>query len=59
MTNPIATNESKNCHSKKVRYCYILHAVLLVIRLLLIITIICYHHVKHSSKQETINELTI
>ena len=29
-----------NCHSKKVRDCYILHTVLLVIILLLIITII-------------------
>ena len=35
-----------NCHSKKVRDCYILHTVLLVIILLLIITIICYQYVK-------------
>ena len=32
-----------NFHSKKVRDCYILHTVLLVIILLLIITTICYH----------------
>ena len=48
--NAIATNvtstPSINCHSKKVRDCYILHAVLLVIILLLIITIICYHYAK-------------
>ena len=45
-TNTIAINvtstASINCHSKKVRYCYILHTVLLVITLLLIITSICY-----------------
>ena len=37
MTNTIATNVTKNCHSKKVRHkidCYILHTVLLVIILL-------------------------
>ena len=49
-TNAIAINvtstTSINCHSKKVRDCYILHAVLLVIILLLIITIICYHYGK-------------
>ena len=33
----------KNCHSKKVRDCYILHAILLAITLLLTITIICYY----------------
>ena len=46
-TNTIETNvtstASINCHSKKVRDCYILHTVLLVIILLLIVTIICYH----------------
>ena len=51
MTNTIAANVTKNCHSKKVRYCYILYIVLLVIILLLIITIICFHYVKHRSKQ--------
>ena len=48
--NTITTNvmsaASINCHSKKVRDCYILHTVLLVIILLLIIIIICYHYAK-------------
>ena len=47
-TNTMATNiasaASINCHCKKVRDCYILHTVLLVIVLLLIVTIICYHY---------------
>ena len=42
-TNTIAikvmSTVSINCHSKKVRDCYILHTILLVIILLLIITI--------------------
>ena len=50
-TNTIATNvtstASINCHIKKVRDCYILHAVLLVIILLLIIIITCYYYAKH------------
>ena len=50
MTNTVATNvtstASINCHSKKVRDCYILHTVLLAIILLLIIIIICYHYAK-------------
>ena len=51
-TNTIATNftsiASINCQSKKVRDCYILHTVSLVIILLLMITItiICYHYAK-------------
>ena len=52
-TNTIATKKANgtstasiNCHNKKVRDCYILHTVLLVIILLLIITIICYHYAK-------------
>ena len=49
-TNFIPTNvtstASINCHSKKVRDCYILHTILLVIILLLIIIIICYHYAK-------------
>ena len=49
-TNTIATNvmstPSINCHSKKVNDCYILHAVLSVIILLLIISIIWYHYPK-------------
>ena len=52
-TSTIATNVTKNSHSKKTRYkfdCYILHIVLLVIILILMITIICYHYAKHESK---------
>ena len=49
-TNTIATNvmstASINCHTKKVRDCYILHPVLLATILLLIITAICYHYSK-------------
>ena len=49
-TNTIATNvlstASINCHSKKVRDCYILHKVLSVTIILLIITVICHHYVK-------------
>ena len=59
MTNTIAINVTKNCHSKKVRACYILHIVLLGIVLVLIIIIICYHYAKHGSKQKGINTLTI
>ena len=62
MTNAIAINVTKNCHSEKVRYkldCYNLYKVLLAIILLLIITIICYHYAKHRSKQKDIDALTI
>ena len=49
-TNNITTNvtstASINCHSKKVRDCYILHLVLLATILVLIITIIYYHYAK-------------
>ena len=49
-TNTIATNvestASTNCLSKNVRDCFVLHTVLLVIILILIITINCYHHAK-------------
>ena len=42
-TNTITTNITTtaliNCHSKKVRYCYILHTVLLMIILLLMTVI--------------------
>ena len=52
--NTIATNvtstSSINCLCNKVRDCYILHAILLVIKLLLIIAIICYYYAKHRSK---------
>ena len=50
--NTIATNVTNtafiNCHSKKNRDCYIIHAVLLVILLLLIVTAIfhCYTKLK-------------
>ena len=53
-TNTLVTNITKNCHSKKVIECYILHTVLLVIILLLTITIICYHY----AKQKSIDTLT-
>ena len=55
-TNTIATNVTKNCHSRKVRHCHILHKVLLAVILLLIITIICY--ARHRSKQKDIDALT-
>ena len=61
-TNTIATNVSINPDGKKVRHkidCFILHAVLLVIILLLILTIICYHYGKHRPKQKSIDGLTI
>ena len=58
MTNTIATDVSINSNDKKARSCYILHTVLLVIILLLIMTTICYHYVKHRSKQKSIDELT-
>ena len=53
--NTIATNLSINCYNEKIRGCYILHRVLLVIILLLIIAIICYHY----AKRKGINALTI
>ena len=62
MTNTIATNMSINFNDLRVRYktdCYILHAVLLVITLLLIFTIICYHYPKHRSKEKGTDALTI
>ena len=42
----VTSTASANCHSIKVRDCYILYTVLLAIILLLIITIICYHYAK-------------
>ena len=48
------------CHNKKVRYkidFYILHTVLLLI-ILLITAIICYHYANHRSKQKNIVTLT-
>ena len=59
MTNTIATNivstASLNCHSKKVRDCFILHTVLLLIILLSITIIVCYYY----AKKKGINGLTI
>ena len=49
-TNTITTKSSTNRYSKKVRDCYILHTVLLVIILLLIITLICYHYTKKGTR---------
>ena len=49
ITNTIATNVTKNPHTKKVRYkfeCYIFHTVLLTIVLLLIVTITCCHYAR-------------
>ena len=50
MTNTITTNVSINSDDKIVRYCFILYTVLLVIILITIIAIICYHYLKHTSK---------
>ena len=61
-TNAIAKKVTRNCHGKKVRCkidCYILHLVLLMIKLLLIIAIISYHYTKNRSKQKGIDALTI
>ena len=55
MTNTIATNVTKNYHTKNLSY--ILHIVLLSIILLLIITIICYHYAKHRSEEKLIDIL--
>ena len=46
ITTIVISTASINCHSKKVRDCYILHTVLLAIVLILIITTICYHYAK-------------
>ena len=56
-TKTVATNVQINSDDKKVRFkidCYILHTVLSVIILLLIITITCYHYLKHRSKQKSL-----
>ena len=42
----VTSTVSKNRHSKKVGDFYILHKILLVIILLFIITVICYHYAK-------------
>ena len=51
----LATNITRNPHSKKVRDCYSFHAVLVVSILLLTISFFCYHY----AKQKDINALTI
>ena len=57
--NTIVTNNTNtaliNCHSRKVKDCYILHAVLLVIILLLISIIICYYYAKQKGKYKMEN----
>ena len=55
-TNVINTVSTYFCN-KKVRYemdWYILHTLLLVMVLLLVISIICYHYLKHRSKQKNV-----
>ena len=50
-----------NSENKKVEYknhFYILHTVFLVIILLMLITIICYHYAKHRSKQKSLDVRT-
>ena len=46
ITTNVASTASINCHSKKVGDCYILHTVLLLIILILMVAIICYHYAK-------------
>ena len=62
ITDTIPANVSISSDNKKVRKktdCFILHAVLLVIVLLLITSIICDHYTRHRSKQKIIDALTI
>ena len=66
MTNTLSTNVtstvSTNSDDKTVKYemnYYILNKLLLVIIILFIITITCYHYIKHRSKQKRIGALTI
>ena len=62
MRNTMATNVTKTCHNKKIKFkidCYILRKALLVIIFLLIIAIICCHYAKHTSKQKGIEALAI
>ena len=57
ITHTTAKKVSINCRSQKIRYkidCYILHAVLLAIILLLIITIICYHYAKKGRNKKAL-----
>ena len=50
ITTNVTSTTSINCHSKKVRDCYLFHTVIVVVIILLIITIICYY-----SKQKMYN----
>ena len=66
VTNTIPTNVantvSTNSGDKKVKYkidCYILHTFLLVIILLFIIAIICYHYTKQRLKRKRAGALKI
>ena len=66
VTNTIPTNVantvSTNSGDKKVKYkidCYILHTFLLVIILLFIIAIICYHYTNQRLKRKRTGALTI
>ena len=66
LANTISTNVTStvlpNSDDKKINYkidSYILHMVLLLIMLLFIIAIVCYHYTKYRSKQEGIDALTI
>ena len=42
----VTSTASINCHSKKLKDCYILHTVLSTVILLLVIIIICSHYAK-------------
>ena len=47
ITTKITSTASINCQSKKVRACYFLHRVLLVIIFRLIMIVIYYYYAKH------------
>ena len=49
VTNTLNTT-SINCHSKKVRYCYVLHTVLLIMTILLTVASICCYLIKYGTK---------
>ena len=58
----VTSTVSINSNDKEVRHkinCWILHTVLIVIILLFIIAIICYHYLKHRPKQTHFGVLTI
>ena len=46
----VTSTASINCHSKKLKDCYILHTVLSTVILLVVIIIICYHYAKQKGK---------